>query len=289
MTTITLPATPPFDFAASLSFLRRFPATAGEQQVAEHSLTKALRAGGQTVLARLTAADQGLRCELHADGPISDQAVTAAADRLSFYLGLTDDLEPFYAIGTQDPHFAPVIDRLYGYHQVKFPSPVENLVWAILCQRVPMGVATKAKDALTAYVGNRLTLDGAEHFAFPDLDQLLALTTDRLTAISGNATKGERLYRSLRGWAEVDEHFLRTAPYDQVKDFLRGLPGIGPWSASFIAIRGLGRMDEAPLDRELTRSAAQVYGGPLSEDELRGLAERYGSWQGYWAHYMRAA
>ncbi|MFG1681552.1 DNA-3-methyladenine glycosylase family protein [Nonomuraea sp. NPDC049269] len=288
MTTITLPATAPFDFAASLRFLRRFPATAGEQQLAEQSLTKALRAGGQTMVARLTPADEGLRCDLHADQPLTEQAVSAAADRLSFYLSLADDLAPFYAIGKQDLPFALVMDHLYGYHQVKFPSPLENLVWAILCQRVPMAVATKAKDALVSHVGNRLTFDGEEYAAFPDLDQLLAVPADLLTAFAGNSTKGDRLYASLRAWAEVDEHFLRTAPYDEVKDFLRGLPGIGPWSASFILIRGLGRMDEAPIDRELVRSAARVYGRQLSEDELRGLAGRYGSWQGYWAHYLRA-
>ncbi|WP_214325339.1 DNA-3-methyladenine glycosylase family protein [Nonomuraea sediminis] len=274
-----LAAKAPFDFDATLRFLRGFPPTSGEQRVDRDSLTKALRAGGQTLVATLKAAEGGLEVS-YAAAP-TPAAEAEAADRLSFYLGLEDDLAEFYALGRSDAAFAPVVEALYGYHQVKFPSPLENLVWAILCQRVPMPVATKAKQALVAHVGN-------DRDAFPDLDQLLSLDQDELTALIGNTTKGARLHAALRRWAETDERHLRTAPYGEVKEFLQSLPGIGPWSASFILIRGLGRMDEAPVDRELLRSASAVY-GPLSEDKARELAATYGPWQGYWAHYLRAA
>lgn len=285
LTTVRLPATAPFDFAASLRFLRCFPATAGEQEAAENTLTKALRAGGQTMVAHLAPDGAGLRCDLRADEPLTGAAVDAAIDRLTFYLSLADDLTPFYALGRADAGFAPVIERMYGYHQVKFPSPLENLVWAILCQRVPMPVAAKAKESLVTHVGNRI----GDHLAFPDLEQLLQLSTGELAGLLGNTTKAERIHGALARWATVDEAFLRSGPYDQVKEFLLGLPGIGAWSASFILIRGLGRMAESPLDRELLRAAAKVYGRAVSERELRALADRYGPWQGYWSHYLRAA
>lgn len=270
---LDLPAAQPFDFAHTLRFLGFFPPTAGEQSVADMTLTKAFRVGGQVVSVRLAPHDKGLRAEvLSGDAPEAE-----LADRISFYLSLDDDLAEFYAIGRQDPAFSPVIDRLYGYHQVKFPTPLENLVWAILSQRTPMTEAARAKRALTG-----------DDPAFPDLDQLLALPEERLSELVGNVRKGERLYRALRGWAESDEAFLRHGPYDEVKAFLLGLPGIGAWSATFILIRGLGRMDEAPAERELLKSAARAYGRAVSEEELQQLAEPYGPWRGYWAHYLRA-
>ncbi|MFI6738905.1 DNA-3-methyladenine glycosylase family protein [Nonomuraea sp. NPDC050451] len=261
----------PFDFAASLAFLRRFPPTSGEQRLTAGTLTKAFRVAGQTVLARVTATEAGLELTPGLD---------ALADRVRFHLSLDDDLSPFYA--RADERFAQVVSRLRGYHQVKFPSPLENLVWAILCQRTPMSVASRAKAALVGHVGN-------EHGAFPDLDQLLAVPEERLTALVGDPRKGVRLHAALRGWAEVSEPFLRDGPYEEVKGFLLGLPGIGPWSANFILIRGLGRMDEAPIDKELKSSVQRVYGRAYGEPELRALAERYGPWQGYWAHYLRVA
>ncbi|MFI6320956.1 DNA-3-methyladenine glycosylase family protein [Nonomuraea sp. NPDC050556] len=269
---IDLPAAAPFDFGHSLRFLGVFRPTSGDQTIADLTLTKAFRVAGQTVAVRLTPHDGGLRAEVLSGAAPAGEL----ADRISFYLSLGDDLTEFYAIGRQDPAFTQVIDRLYGYHQVKFPTPLENLVWAILSQRTPLSVAARAKRAL--FVDD----------VFPDLDQLLAVPEERLSELVGNVRKGERLYRALRGWAETDETFLREGPYDEVKAFLLGLPGVGAWSANFVLIRGLGRMDESPVERELLKAAARAYGRAVSEEDIRELAKPYGPWQGYWAHYLRA-
>ena len=53
-------------------------------------------------------------------------------------------------------------------------------------------------------------------------------------------------------------------------------------------IRGLGRMESVSADREMLRAAKRVYGHPVDEAELARLAEPYGTWAGYWAHYLRA-
>ena len=61
-------------------------------------------------------------------------------------------------------------------------------------------------------------------------------------------------------------------------------------SATFIMVRGLGRMEYIPLtETRLLEAASKVYGHgkELGREELKRLAERYGIWQGYWAHYLR--
>ncbi|WP_207938908.1 DNA-3-methyladenine glycosylase family protein [Actinomadura darangshiensis] len=287
--TIDLPAAPPFDLAPSLRFVCGFTPTSGEQSVRDGALTKALRARGRTVVAQIAQAGDGVRLTLHAADPFTPDVVEAAADRVRFHLSLDDDLTAFYALGRDDPGFAPVLDRLHGYHQVKFPTPLENLAWAILSQRTPIAAAAKAKRALAAEFGDRLTVDGTEHTAFPDIGQLVTLPEGRVVELTGNQRKGGHLHGALHRWHETDEDFLRTGPYAEVKEFLLGLPGVGPWSANFILIRGLGRMDETPVEKALLGAASRAYGRALTEAGLRKLAERYGPWQGYWAHYLRAA
>ncbi len=292
--TLRLPATPPFDFAASLRFIASFPATAGEQPTAGDVLTLALRAGGVTLGARLSAAAApadapALDCELTAREPINDVVADAAADRLGFQLSLADDLAGFYRAAEQDPPFATVARRLFGYHQVKFASPLELLCWAILCQRTPLPAARRVKRTLVEAVGNRVELDGAAVFAFPDLPQLLAISEPDLRALVGNERKASRLVRAVGMWAELDERFLRHGPYEAVRQRLLDLPGIGPWSASFLLIRGLGRMERVEFDHETRLAAERVYGRPLAEADLSQLAARYGDWQGYWGHYLRVA
>ncbi|WP_433135699.1 DNA-3-methyladenine glycosylase family protein [Actinomadura nitritigenes] len=287
--TVELPAAPPFDLGPALRFMCGFAPTAGEQAVDGGALTKALRAAGRTVAARVVQAGDGVRATLHAAEPLTEDVVSAAADRIAFHLSLGDDLTGFYAIGREDPAFAPVLDRLYGYHQVKFPTPLENLVWAILSQRAPRAAAARGKHALRDEFGDRITVDGAEYAAFPDIDQLVTLSEGRIAELVGNERKGRYLHGALHAWHGTDEDFLRTGPYGEVKEFLLSLPGVGAWSANFILIRGLGRMEETPLEKALRGAASRAYGRPLSDADLQRIAEGYGPWQGYWAHYLRAA
>ncbi|MFB4296764.1 DNA-3-methyladenine glycosylase family protein [Actinomadura sp. NTSP31] len=291
--TVVLPAAPPFDLGAALRFMDGFGPTAGEQSVDGGTLTKALRAAGRTVAARIVQEGDGVRATVratvHATEPLTEDVVRAAADRISFHLSLEDDLTGFYAIGREDPAFAPVLERLYGYHQVKFPTPLENLVWAILSQRTPLAVAARGKHALRDEFGDRISVDGAEYTAFPDIEQLATLPEGRIAELVGNQRKGRYLHGALHAWLETDEDFLRTGPYGEVKDFLLSLPGVGAWSANFILIRGLGRMDEPPLEKALRGAASRAYGRPLSDADLQRIADGYAPWQGYWAHYLRAA
>ena len=288
MTVLTLPATAPFDFDASLAFVCRFAPTREEQEAGDGRLRTALRAAGSTVLATIGPGDGGVVVTLEGHGPVGSVAASAAAERIAFWLSLADDLAPFYELAQRDPAFRPVVERLHGYHQVKFASPWENVAWAILAQRTPMPLAQRAKRALVEHVGNRVDADGRTWWAFPDAEQVAGLDLAVVRDVVGNERKGAFLHESAQRWTTFDEQLLRTAPYDTVRDQLIGLPGIGPWSASFVLIRGLGRMETVSADREMLRAASRVYGHPVDEAELARLAEGYGTWAGYWAHYLRA-
>ena len=105
-----------------------------------------------------------------------------------------------------------------------------------------------------------------------------------------NDRRTEYLLAIARAFSEVKEEFLKTAPDEEVEAWLRNIKGIGEWSATFIMVRGLGRMERVPLtETRLFEAASKVYGHgkELSREELKRLAERYGQWQGYWAHYLR--
>ena len=278
----------PFDFDHGLAFLSRFRATAGEQGMAAGVLSCAVRADGVLAGARIRAEGEGLRYELESAEPLLPEVVAAISDRLSFFLGVEDDVAAFYALAEDDPPFLEVIQRLYGYHQVKFPSPLELLVWSILSQRVALPVALKMKHAIVAHFGNLVVLGREDLAAFPELDQLLTLEVDDLERLITNRRKAGYLHGALRGWAKLGEGFLRRGDHEAVRGQLLGLPGIGPWSAAFLMIRGLGRMERLEPDRESTRAASKVYGHPVSDEEFVELASRYGPWKGYWSHYLRA-
>jgi DNA-3-methyladenine glycosylase II len=231
-----------------------------------------------------------LDCTLVADEPITDALREAMRDRVEFFLSTADDLAPFYAIGRDDPAFAPVIAQLYGYHHVKFLTPFENAAWAILAQRVQMPVARKMRQALMERYGGAQTVNGETYRAFPTAERLATINPDDLLDILPTLRKAPYLYGVARAFDDVDEQWLRAGPYDEVYAWLRAIPGIGEWSATFILIRGLGRMERLSTEPATLRAAERVYGPRAATwDGVMEIAARYGPYQGYWGHYLRAA
>lgn len=293
MNTRTLDVAPPFNFGHSLAAIRSFGPTLGEQRLDEDgSLHKAVRVQGRTVqvTARAGTAANTLSCTLAAAAPLAGDASDTALGRVRFYLGLDDDVQAFYRIAADDQPFRPVLIALHGYHQIKFPTPFENVAWTVLTQGLPTPAARSLKTRLTRAYGGRIN----DLWAFPGATDLAAVPASDLADTLGNARKAAYLAGTARAFAQVDENWLRNAPHAEVRAWLLSLPGIGPWSAYFVMLRGLGRGEGifegtgASFTREI-RQAAEPYYGLLSDADLRGVAERYGFWGGYWANYLRAA
>jgi len=292
----TLTPITPFDFDKSLEFLGHFRPAMGQQTIDEGVLTKASSINGQVFVYQVhstgTPAQPQLAYKLFSETELSDSFHDIVRRNLSFFLSLEDDLLPFYEIGESDPHFAPVIKELYGYHQVKFSmSAFENACWAILSQRNLMSVSRKMKDALTERFGGALEVEGVVYPAFPDAHQLALLTVDEINAVVRNLWKSQGVSSVARAFDRVDEQWLRTAPDAEVEQWLLSIKGIGTWSASFILLRGLGRTNQLPVDEKwLILAARRWYGNDMLEaKDVERLAKPYGAYAGYWAHYLRAA
>ena len=290
----TLIPTPPFNFDKSLNFLGVFMPTKQEQTISSHTLTKAISIDGQTIVFQLisigTTENPQLEYTLFSTQPITEETQNAVVERMTFFLSLEDDLQPFYRIGQEDVDFSPIIELLYGYHQVKFLTPFENACWAVLTQRNPMKIAQKTKQVLIEKYGNHLDVNENVYWAFPEPIQIVVADESELLKVIRNDQRTEYLIATARAFSEVNEEFLKIAPDEEVEAWLRNIKGIGEWSATFIMVRGLGRMERIPLtETRLLEAASKVYGHgeELSRDDLKCLAERYGSWQGYWAHYLR--
>src|SRR5256886_6240467 len=121
------------NFAKSLDFLGMFPPMREDQTISEMSMTKAVRVGCRAIVFQLkptgTIKMPRLKYTLFADHPFSRGLTEVVIDRISFFLSLSDDLDQFYRIAINDSNFAPVLQKLYGLHQVKFLTPFECACW----------------------------------------------------------------------------------------------------------------------------------------------------------------
>ncbi|MCW2594555.1 MAG: 3-methyladenine glycosylase 2, partial [Jatrophihabitans sp.] len=71
---------------------------------------------------------------------------------------------------------------------------------------------------------------------------------------------------------------------------LRSIPGIGEWTAQYIALRGLHHPDAFPAsDIGILRNAEQLFGKPLSPAQLLARSEPWRPWRGYAAQHLWSA
>ncbi len=294
----TLTPTPPFDFEQTLNFVRRFRSRDYErnpahEQIQDNVLQRVVSVDGEPVFFRVkrvgTLQEPGLECTLYAER-LTDELADATAERIRFFLSLDDDLTPFYTLAQSDPAFSDVVQHLYGYHAFKVLTPFEAACWALIQQRTPNSFAHLTMKRLTELFGSSLELGGVTHRAFPEATQMLDNPEQRVLEATNNTRKTERFLDLIKAFATADEDFLRTAPYAEVSKWLADIRGIGAWSIDFIMLRGLGRYERTPwTDTGLLDAVSSVYtqGLSISQGSARELAERYGRYQGYWAHYVK--
>lgn len=130
---------------------------------------------------------------------------------------------------------------------------------------------------------------GQHEHAFPEPAVLKNVNGAALAELAGGERKARYLLSAAAAFADVNEAELVTAAYDEAESWLCAIDGIGAWSAGLVLLRGLGRMERLPGERRLLDAAARVYGRAIDAHELAQLAERYGPYRGYWAHYLRVA
>jgi DNA-3-methyladenine glycosylase II len=287
----SLSAKLPFSLAKSLNFLDIFIPMRDEQELSGGMLTKAIRIQNQVVAFQVKdyGDETGSRLEytLFSKQPLETSVKAAVVDRISFFLSLDDDLKPFYDIAYNDPAFAPIIDQLYGLHHVKFLTLFESSCWSVLAQHIPLAVSRKMKRTLIERFGSSIEVNGQVYWAFPEQEQLADVSVEEFTLLLKNSKRAEYLAGVVQAFKNADENFLRTAPYAEAEAWLRRIKGIGEWSAAFILLRGLGRMEQMPFSLKPILSAIEKVYGP--GETIEKIAARYGPHLGYWAFYLRVA
>lgn len=272
----TLAPRAPFDFEKTLDFIGAFVPMIGEQTLAPRSMTKTISVEGIATVFQLlsggSVAQPALAYTLYSAHRLDADAQRQITNHIRFFLSLDDDLNAFYALAARDEKYQPVIQRFYGLHHVKFLTPFENAVWAVLTQRTPMRVAQTIKRALIEQYGPSLTVNGQEYRAFPEVNALYSVSPENLNTLVHNERKTMYLCAVIEAFHQVSDEFLQHAPTEQVRAWLLNIKGIGEWSADFILLRGLGRMEHLRMSESTLRG--DPFGSAIAKVYANGLRKR---------------
>ena len=163
---------------------------------------------------------------------------------------------------------------------------VESAVRAVLGQQISVAGARTLAGRLVALCGTALedqerrlthTFPSAEAIASADLGPV-GLTRTR------QRTVRELARRLASGELVLDP----GADREEARQKLLEIPGIGPWTATYVVLRALGDPDAFPAEDLGLRRAARRLGLPDDARELASHAERWRPWRSYAAHHLWA-
>ena len=207
-------------------------------------------------------------------GDVHDEA--RVLDQVTRILSIDVDATDWPAVAERDPVVGRLIAARPGFRPTNFVSPYECACWLLLTHRSSMAQASAVRDAIAADLGGTVDIHGDVRRVFPGPAALRDLG-----AIRGLAdVKAGRL----RAVAEAALHCdlldgarLRSVPAEEAIDqLITALPGVGPFTAQGILLRGAGAPDVlAPAEPRLVAAVERAYGlGALPDrDELARIAE----------------
>jgi AraC family transcriptional regulator of adaptative response / DNA-3-methyladenine glycosylase II len=153
----------------------------------------------------------------------------------------------------------------------------ELAVRAVLGQQVTVAAARTVAARLTQELGRPVALPhGTLTHLFPDVETLAALVPESLPM---PRSRGRALVGLCQALADGHIVLDRGAGRDDTRRALLALPGIGPWTADYIALRALGDPDVfLPTDIGI-RDALKGLG--RDHADAADLAHHWRPWRSY--------
>ncbi len=190
-----------------------------------------------------------LRAELSGNAP-SPAAKAQVRNVLEKLLGLRVDLGGFYRLAAHDPRLGPLAARFRGVKPPRFPNVFEALANAIACQQLSLTLGILLLSRLTERFGLSSGLAGGDARAFPRPADLACASLGALRELGFSGQKARALLELSKAFLAQTQKWeaLQDLDSQTVVEELRQLHGVGRWSAEYVLLRGLGRLDVLPGD-----------------------------------------
>ncbi|WP_319436943.1 DNA-3-methyladenine glycosylase 2 family protein [Mycobacterium sp. RTGN5] len=277
---LRLPVRTPFAYEGVFGHLAA-GAAPGCEEVRDGAYRRTLRLPSGYGVVSLTPQPDHVRCTLVLEQVRDLSTAIARCRRL---LDLDADPEAVIAVLGADADLREVVAKAPGQRIPRTVDEEELTVRAVLGQQVSTKAARTHAGRLVSAYGSPVTdPHGGLTHTFPSIAQLadidpahLAMPEARrrtLTALIGALATGELTVNPGCDW-------------EQARQQLLALPGIGPWTAEIVAMRGLGDPDAFPASDLGVRLAAEQLGLATEVRALTAHSARWRPWRSYAVQHL---
>ncbi|MGD9538842.1 MAG: DNA-3-methyladenine glycosylase [Gammaproteobacteria bacterium] len=177
----------------------------------------------------------------------AQQLAAAALDRM---LGLSCTLNEFYRATRGDAELGPMVQRFRGLKPTVYPTVFETLVNAIACQQMTLTFGIRLLNRLSEACGRPVSPREGAPRTFPEPEDVLALGVEHLRALQFSQAKAHALMELSAAIVERRIVLDTLSLLDNAAAVaqLTALRGVGRWTAEYVLLRGLGRLQVFPCD-----------------------------------------
>lgn len=202
-------------------------------------------------------------------------------------LGLDVDPAPLQRLADSERRLRAAARALRGMRPPRFTGLFEAFANVVPFQQLSLDAGVAIVGRLVERFGTPLEHDGRRLYAFPAAETIAGTRLERLRRCGLSARKAETLRclaKSIAAGELREASLYRLSSADALRA-LTELPGIGPWTASLVLLRGLGRLDVFPPGDVGAVAGLRALMHLRAAAPLERIIERFGDYRGYLYFY----
>lgn len=279
---LRVPVRDPFRLDLTVDALRRLATNVVDVVDPNGTYYRAVRDGESTALLAVRDAG-GSAIEFRATGTRPERWMPVV-ERL---LGTAVDLSQWYERSGRIAWLRPIATALRGLKPPRYPSLWEACAHAIVFQQISIHAAASIMRRTVEALGEAVSDGRVRCVSFPPAERWLSADDAILRGAGLSRNKIGHLRSAAAAFVDgsLEEAGLDPLSTPEAAQRLCGIRGIGPWSASVVLLRGMGRLDVFPLrDSGVARSLALLSSDPAIDQTA--LLDRLGPVRGMLYYHL---
>jgi 3-methyladenine DNA glycosylase/8-oxoguanine DNA glycosylase len=184
---------------------------------------------------------------------------------------------------SRDVRLAPLVAAAPGMRLPLTWEPFEAVVRAVLGQQISVAGAVRIAGRLAERYGRPIDGGGTIQRLFPGPSELARAD---FSGFGVPASRARTLAAAAQATLDGRLRFDSSVRPDELEKALKSIPGIGPWSVQYIALRGMGEPDAFPESDLGIRKALDALRYPAHRSRRKEAIALLAPWRGYAAIYF---
>jgi len=287
---ISIPVPALFSFQECLHFLDR-----GYDDclysIGDGYVIKPLEIGGKKQLIRIKEGTNSLEVEMLNEKP--EPLILQLVGRwVEDWFDLNRDLTLFYKLLDEHAQLSFMVENFRGLRLMGIPNLFEALCWCVIGQQINLTFAHRLKRRLVETYGTAISYQGQPYYYFPKPEVLAELDVEQLKTLQFSRQKAEYTIGIATAFArgELSKDKVKSQPSsEQMLQKLQRIRGVGKWTANYVLMKSLARMDCIPYgDSGLNTAVASFLklDRKPTQQEVNNFFAPFNGWESYLVIYL---